>query len=112
MLSANLHAGAVVASYPYDDNPIGRSVDSPSPDDDAFRYLSSLYARAHGFMASQSRTCHPGERFPGGITNGADWYVVSGGMQDFNYVYSNALEITLELSCCKHVNSQDLAKVS
>lgn len=52
------------------------------------------------------RDCN--ETFADGIVNGAYWYELSGGMQDFNYVFSNCFELTLELSCCKFPPASEL----
>lgn len=101
VLSGNLHGGAVVASYPYDSG-IFRSccIESISPDNELFKHLAHVYADNHPRMAA-GNAC-PAERFPGGVTNGAYWYEVIGGMQDYNYARSNAFEVTFELSCCKY----------
>jgi len=107
VLSANLHGGAVVASYPFDDSARHQhGLYSASPDDDFFRQVALLYSTTHRTM---SRGRHCGDNFKNGVTNGAAWYDVPGGMQDFNYVYSNCFEITLELSCCKHPPAAALA---
>lgn len=42
-----------------------------------------------------------GDFFLNGITNGALWYHVAGGMQDWQYVNTNCLEITVEMGCYK-----------
>ncbi|CAF0750791.1 unnamed protein product [Didymodactylos carnosus] len=103
VLSANLHGGAVVASYPYDETALHQmNTYGAAPDDSLFRHLARVYASKHLTM-HRGNLCN--ENFPDGITNGARWYDVQGGMQDFNYLHSNAFEITIELSCCKFPTS-------
>ena len=70
--------GAIVANYPWDGSTDPNSTYSASPDDAAFRYLASVYANAHTNM-------HKSAEFPGGITNGAHWYPLSGGMQVYTH---------------------------
>ncbi|KAI1882043.1 hypothetical protein AGOR_G00246630 [Albula goreensis] len=110
VLSANLHGGAVVASYPYDNSNGGAELQrgsSVSPDNDVFVHLAKTYSFSHTHMHKENN-CYESKDFKNGITNGYYWYPLSGGMQDYNYVWSQCLEITLELSCCKYPPESDL----
>lgn len=103
VLSANLHGGALVASYPYDNSNSGSELingASVSPDDDVFEHLAKVYSYNHATMHKGNR-CTESRPFLDGITNGYEWYALSGGMQDYNYVWAQCLELTLEISCCK-----------
>lgn len=84
-LSANFHGGAVVANYPWD------SKYDVHPLNDLVIELSQGYANLNPAMRNS-------REFHGGITNGAQWYIVRGGMQDWSYVWHNDLQITVELS--------------
>ncbi|XP_058822937.1 carboxypeptidase D isoform X1 [Topomyia yanbarensis] len=125
ILSGSLHGGALVASYPYDNTPnakICRSsstcavfnsyVQQPSltPDDDVFKHLSLTYSNNHAKMSRGVACKSASPSFENGITNGAAWYPLTGGMQDFNYVWHGCMEITLEVSCCKFPPAYELRK--
>lgn len=101
-LSANMHSGALVANYPYD-GPISGTY-SACPDDDLFVDLALVYSQNHPTMYQSSS-------YNQGITNGAYWYAVFGGMQDWNYVWENNFEITLEQNNVKWPNSNLLPQL-
>jgi carboxypeptidase D len=66
--------GALVANYPWDGTEDQRTHYNACPDDETYRYLAGVYAGFH-------RQMHLSREFPMGITNGAAWYPVWGGMQ-------------------------------
>lgn len=110
VLSANLHGGALVASYPYDNSNGGSELvggASISPDDDVFIHLAKVYSHNHGSMHHGDR-CADSRPFLDGVTNGYQWYPLAGGMQDYNYVWGQCLELTLEVSCCKFPPAEQL----
>lgn len=74
------------------------------------RHLARVYATNHKTMGKGVKCDNGDEDFgrQGGITNGAAWYSVAGGMQDFNYLASNTFEITLELGCNKYPPAERL----
>lgn len=94
-LSANFHGGTIVANYPWD------STYDRHPLDGLVKELSLSYAELNPEMRSSTE-------FAGGITNGADWYVVKGGMQDWSCFFYNDLQITLEVSHIKYPSYSDI----
>lgn len=111
VLSANFHNGALVANYPYDSTANGRSAYSASPDDSVFIQLSKAYSFAHATMHLGEPCPTEYSGFENGITNGADWYSVSGGMQDYNYLNSNCFEVTIEQGCYKYPYASELPDI-
>lgn len=122
VLSANLHGGALVINYPFDatENEQEISRYSATPDDQIFRHLARSFAKNHRLMNNTAENqrylkeakCDIDDNFikQGSITNGAAWYSISGGMQDFNYLASNDFELTFELGCDKYPDEKQLPK--
>jgi len=94
-LSANFHGGALVVNYPYD----GRNDGADWParyvacsDDRLFITLARAYADGNPRMKSSN-----GGAFTNGICNGAHWYPVYGGLQDWSYTWPACFDVTVEL---------------
>uniref|UniRef100_A0A3B5MFN1 Peptidase M14 domain-containing protein n=1 Tax=Xiphophorus couchianus TaxID=32473 RepID=A0A3B5MFN1_9TELE len=112
VLSANLHGGSLVVNYPFDDDKEGLSHYSRSPDDETFKQVAKAYSQENPLMY-KGHPCNdldPEDYFEDGITNGANWYTVPGGMQDWNYVNTNCFEVTIELGCVKYPLAKELPK--
>lgn len=115
VLSGNIHGGALVSSYPFDNTPnsiFSSVLSSPSltPDDDTFKHLAATYSLNHARMYL-GEPCKVGApQFRNGTTNGAAWYPLTGGMQDYNYIWHGCMEVTLELSCCKFPPATELSQ--
>ncbi|OAY85527.1 Carboxypeptidase SOL1 [Ananas comosus] len=99
--SASLHGGALVANYPWDGTQDTRKHYYACPDDKTFRYMATVYSRSHYNMSLS-------KEFEGGIINGAFWYPIYGGMQDWNYIYGGCFELTLEISDTKWPKASEL----
>ena len=108
VLSVSFHDGAVGSFYPYDDGPAKRNKLSPTPDNKLMKSLATVYASNHEDMHKGKACPNSPHRFRNGVSNGAKWYSLSGGMTDFNYIFSNCFEITVELCCCKYPEEHQL----
>uniref|UniRef100_A0A452TY78 Carboxypeptidase Z n=1 Tax=Ursus maritimus TaxID=29073 RepID=A0A452TY78_URSMA len=100
VLSASLHGGDLVVSYPFDfsKHPQEEKMFSPTPDEKMFKLLARAYADVHPMMMDRWGWKGGGRglaRARSGRPHRA------AGMSDFNYLHSNCFEITVELGCVK-----------
>ncbi|HOE03993.1 MAG TPA: PKD domain-containing protein [Bacteroidales bacterium] len=102
VMSANTHGGAEVVNYPWD---AWRSDERPPVDQNWWEFVSSVYVD-NVFAVSPSN--YFTDLYADGITEGGDWYKISGGRQDYMNWYHNCREVTLEISDTKMLGVESL----
>ncbi|KAL3227788.1 hypothetical protein MRX96_003748 [Rhipicephalus microplus] len=94
VLSGNIHGGAIVASYPFDNSPNAvfhtHTKPSVSPDDDVFQHIASL-------SPTEPPTVQPG--IPSLVA--CKTTTTSGG---------DCMEVTFSISCCKFPHRRELPR--
>ncbi|MBN2226674.1 MAG: succinylglutamate desuccinylase/aspartoacylase family protein [candidate division Zixibacteria bacterium] len=98
VISANYHGGAEVFNYPWDTWSIRHA------DDNWWYDVGRDFAdTAHIYSPSGYMTFKDD-----GVTNGYDWYTISGGRQDYMNYFHHCREVTLEISDTKLLPASQL----
>ena len=107
VLAANFHGGTELVNYAYD------NTHDQHPDHDWYEHVSVEYAThcqnnsPSGYMSvDKDASTYPSS----GVTNGAAWYVIYGGRQDYMNYYRHSREVIIELSDTKWVKGNQLPK--
>ncbi|NXF12349.1 AEBP1 protein, partial [Smithornis capensis] len=126
VLGANLQGGEKLVSFPFDtarpSPPTPAAAPRPpdyedehpelqeTPDHAVFRWLAISYASAHLTMTETFRGgCHAQDMTDAmGIVQGAKWHPRAGSMNDFSYLHTNCLELSLYLGCDKFPHESEL----
>lgn len=132
VLGANLNGGERLVSYPYDmartpsqeqllaaalaaargEDEDEVSEAQETPDHAIFRWLAISFASAHLTMTEPYRGgCQAQDYTSGmGIVNGAKWNPRSGTFNDFSYLHTNCLELSIYLGCDKFPHESELPR--
>ncbi|XP_066495323.1 adipocyte enhancer-binding protein 1 isoform X2 [Tiliqua scincoides] len=126
VLGANFQGGEKLVSYPFDmARPVNENEVAPpvlddygeenpelkeTPDHAIFRWLAISYASAHLTMTETFRgSCHAQDMTDGmGIVSGAKWNPRAGSMNDFSYLHTNCLELSIYPGCDKFPHESEL----
>ena len=97
VMGANFHGGAEVMNYPWD------NTYTLHADDDWWKMVCHEYAD----LTHQVNPNYMSD-YNDGITNGAQWYMIGGGRQDYMNGYAQCREVTIECSNSKLPNANQL----
>lgn len=91
VMGANYHGGAEVMNYPWD------NTHTLHADDAWYQLISQEYVA----LCRQVSSSYMTDTYSSGITNGAAWYMIGGGRQDYMNGYAQCREMTIECSSTK-----------
>ena len=97
VMGANYHGGAEVMNYPWD------NTYTLHADDAWYQLVSHEYADLTHQVSSGYMT-----DYNNGVTNGAQWYMIGGGRQDYMNGYAQCRELTIECSNTKNPNASQM----
>ena len=97
VMGANYHGGAEVMNYPWD-NTYTLHADDAWYQLISHEYANLCHAVSAGYMTDYNN----------GITNGAAWYMIGGGRQDYMNGYAQCRELTIECSNTKCPNGSQM----
>ena len=103
VMSVNFHGGAELTNFPWDS---WNSQSRTHADDAWFRYICQNYVNTcqtydNSYMVGET-AYNPG---CGAVTEGGDWYVITGSRQDYMNYYQHCREVTMEVHFDKVVTS-------
>ena len=98
VMGANYHGGAEVMNYPWDNTHTLHA-------DDAWWQLVSL---EYVSLCRQVSSSYMTDTYSNGITNGAAWYMIGGGRQDYMNGYAQCREETIECSSTKKPSASQM----
>ena len=98
VMAANYHGGAEVMNYPWD------NTHTLHADDQWWQLISLEYVG----LCRQVSSNYMSDTYSNGITNGAAWYMIGGGRQDYMNGYAECREETIECSSTKCPNASQM----
>ena len=102
-MSANFHGGAELTNFPWD---TWVTTGNPNADDAWWRRVCTNYVTSARVITVTPT--YMSSTIPSGVTEGGDWYVITGGRQDYMNFFKQCREVTIELDNTKTTQTQNL----